>query len=697
MLIKRLSLKCFRKVLDDVMYFTPGLNVIRGVNEASKSTRLEAIGYAWFGTQALRESLDDVVTYGQPPSALRIELDFEHAGVDYHIYRGKSGAELKFGNETVTGQTEVTKFIERLLGASAKLANKLMIARQKELSGILDEGPTAVGGLIETLANFELLDEIIDAVNSDLPAGNTKSLEGRIEGLQAASGETQLIDLGELANTEEGSAFCAGEQAQVVDALAKQIDKSLLAEANETLTQEAGLKAKLAALNLQMIAQQGILSFKVEGECPTDETIAAVEKAVNDTAGAVKLYQQYESFSAGTIPDPAWEGDLASLEAEHAKYKQLISDQRAKVNQLTLDKQTHESKLIRETSCAFCDKDLTDVPEVIQRNSHLGTKIADVASEMQSVKFSLEANVKFSDDLTKVLSDQQKVQLFYAKFGDNLTITTNVVPYQAVWTTKPSEPGTDRSRELADLKALKLKHVRNQALVEQATTQVSKLTADIASLSEAIDQLDVVQSKAIIESQNVLVQKHQVESAKLVELQRIAREAKHALELAEARNAQILETAERNKADLKKAQDELIEMQANNALIKKLREVRPKITNEIWGMVLAAVTTYFSDIREIKSVVTKDEDGFKVNGKSAKGLSGSAEDALGLAIRTSLTKTFLTNANFIILDEMAAACDARREAAMLGMIAKCGFPQVLMVTHSDQCDAYADNMIRLGE
>lgn len=696
-MLQKLKLTCFRQHTDLEVNFTAGLNAIRGSNEAGKSTILLAISYAFFGSTALSQPLEEIVTYDVPVSKLRVELDFDHAGVDYHIYRGKSGAELTFGNETVTGQTEVTKFIERLLGASAKLANKLMIARQKELSGILDEGPTAVGGLIETLANFELLDEIIDAVNSDLPAGNTKSLEGRIEGLQAASGETQLTDLTELTQAASDKAASASSQEQAVSITAKQIDKALLSEANETLTQEADLKAKLAALNLQMITQQGILAFKVEGECPTDEAIAAVEKAVNDTAGAAKLYQQYESFSAGAIPDPAWDGDLASLEAEHAKYKQLISDQRAKVNQLILDKQTHESKLIKETSCAFCDKDLTDVPEVIQRNSHLGTKIADVASEMQSVKLSLEANVKFLDDLTKVLSDQQKVQLFYAKFGDSLTITTNVVPYQAVWTTKPSEPGTDRSKELVDLKALKLKHVRNQALVEQSTTQVAKLTADIAALSEAIDQLDVVQSKAIIESQNVLVQKHQVESAKLVELQRIAREAKHALELAEARNAQILETAERNKADLEKAQAELIEMQANNALIKKLREVRPKITNEIWGMVLAAVTTYFSDIREIKSVVTKDEDGFKVNGKSAKGLSGSAEDALGLAIRTSLTKTFLPNANFIILDEMAAACDAHREAAMLGMIAKCGFPQVLMVTHSDQCDAYADNMIRLGE
>lgn len=696
-MLKRLKLTCFRQHTDLEIFFTQGLNAIRGSNEAGKSTVLLSISYAFFGSTALSQPLEEIVTYDVPVSKLRVELDFEHAGVDYFLYRGKSGAELKFGNETVTGQTEVTRFIERLLGASAKLANKLMIARQKELSGILDEGPTAIGGLIETLANFELLDEIIDAVNSDLPSGNTKSLEGRIEGLEAASGESQLADLSNLTQVATDAAASASSQEQAVAITAKQIDKALLAEANETLAQEAGLKAKLAAINLQLISQQGILDLKVEGECPTDEAIAAVEKAVNDTAGAEKLYKLYESFMVIAMPEPAWDGDLASLEAEHAQYKQIITDQRAKVGQLTLEKQKYEGQLIKETSCAFCDKDLTDVPEVLKRNSELGTKISEVAAEILKTNATIDTNVSYLNTLATTLADQQRVQLFYAKFGDNLTITTNVVPYQAVWTSKPSEPGKDRSKELADLKALKLKHVRNQALVEQATTQVAKLKSDIATLNEALDQLDVVQSKAIIESQAVLVQKHQVEADKLVNLQRIAREAKHELDLAEARNAQILETAERNKAELVKAKAELVEMQENNALIKKLREARPKITNKIWGMVLAAVTTYFSDIREFKSVVTKDEDGFKVNGKSAKGLSGSAEDALGLAIRTALTKTFLPNSNFIILDEMAAACDARREAAMLGMIAKCGFPQVLMVTHSDQCDAYADNMIRLGE
>ena len=101
------------------MNFTPGINAIRAANEAGKSTALKAIAYAMFGSKALPETLEDTVTYGVPVSKLKVTLDFDHAGVAYSISRGKSGAELVTSGAVVTGQTEVTKYVERLLGTSA--------------------------------------------------------------------------------------------------------------------------------------------------------------------------------------------------------------------------------------------------------------------------------------------------------------------------------------------------------------------------------------------------------------------------------------------------------------------------------------------------------------------------------------------------------------------------------------------------
>ena len=67
-MIKTLQLLNFGKHVDRTFNFTGGLNYLYGANEAGKTTICEAILYAWFGTTALRDSLANTVTWGQPES-----------------------------------------------------------------------------------------------------------------------------------------------------------------------------------------------------------------------------------------------------------------------------------------------------------------------------------------------------------------------------------------------------------------------------------------------------------------------------------------------------------------------------------------------------------------------------------------------------------------------------------------------------
>ena len=133
----------------------------------------------------------------------------------------------------------------------------------------------------------------------------------------------------------------------------------------------------------------------------------------------------------------------------------------------------------------------------------------------------------------------------------------------------------------------------------------------------------------------------------------------------------------------------------NNALVKKVRAARPIIGNKLWAMVLASVSTILGTMRGEQSIVEKGKDGFTVNGKAATSLSGSALDLLGLSIRCALIKTFIPGANFMVLDEPSAACDQDRTNAMLGYIASSGFGQVLLVTHNEQSESFAQKLIQL--
>jgi DNA repair exonuclease SbcCD ATPase subunit len=134
----------------------------------------------------------------------------------------------------------------------------------------------------------------------------------------------------------------------------------------------------------------------------------------------------------------------------------------------------------------------------------------------------------------------------------------------------------------------------------------------------------------------------------------------------------------------------------NNALLKKMRAIKPLVTDHLWGSVLAAVSQFFTQLRGEASVVTKDSDGFKVNGASVKSLSGSTLDVLALAVRVALTKTFIPNSSMLILDECAAACDKDRTSNLLGFLAATHFRQIILASHDELSLSVADNVLDLS-
>lgn len=135
---------------------------------------------------------------------------------------------------------------------------------------------------------------------------------------------------------------------------------------------------------------------------------------------------------------------------------------------------------------------------------------------------------------------------------------------------------------------------------------------------------------------------------------------------------------------------------ANNLLIKKLKAIKPAVTNHLWSIVLGAVSAMFTQVRGEASVVTKDDSGFKVNGWSAANFSGSTLDLLALTMRAALTKTFIPHAPFLSLDEPAHGSDTDRTGSILGFLASSGFDQVLLASHDELSESVANNVINLN-
>ena len=69
----------------------------------------------------------------------------------------------------------------------------------------------------------------------------------------------------------------------------------------------------------------------------------------------------------------------------------------------------------------------------------------------------------------------------------------------------------------------------------------------------------------------------------------------------------------------------LNEYRENNALIAKLKALKPVVSKTLWSLVLLSVSTVFSQLRGVQSVVTRDSDGFLIDGKKARSYSGSTK------------------------------------------------------------------------
>jgi DNA repair exonuclease SbcCD ATPase subunit len=676
-MLRTLTLKNFRKHEDVEFNFVDGLTVIRGANEQGKTTIGESVMYALFGANMLRESLDAVVTYDKPESSLKVALTFQLDGVDYKIVRGKSGAELTYADQIVTGQRETRLFVERLLGCSADTAKLLMFADQNSIRGVLDKGGTAANGLVETLAQLGLIEELVDKVQAQLPAGNTKAVDAQIETLKAA-----IVMIPEMPSDSEilaaGAEISAVSEKIVLTERRKPADQ-VLADAEDAVRVRDAAKVEIARLEARKTQISATLAKTVTRP---QFTLSQLEQTRKDAAN---LQEQTRRWKASKTVFPAcedeWEGTLESLEAFKQTAEGSIDTLPGVISNAEKQIAVAQSKKINEKTCAFCQKDLSDVPEVERVNMFADATITTLSRDLEALKTELteqRSNLKTVQRILKVTAERKQLAGEYWALDDRL-------PPNPSWIGEPATmPGE------SNLPAME----KEWSTYQTALAQREVLETELAGIVIP-DLPDVSEAEATIKLNLQVKQELQDLAMKAVQVQGSlsTAEARYQAKLA-TRDSAIAQN-ENNAKALQQLTETRDSMHRHNELIRKLRNARPEIASKMWGTVLGAISRYFTQIRGEQSVVTRDADGFKVNGRSVAGLSGSTNDALGLAIRMALSKLFLPGVPLLFLDESFAGADDTRELAGVGTLAGAGFSQVLLVTHSSLPEQVADNLITL--
>lgn len=677
-MLKTLQLTNFRKHRTLELNFTEGLQVIRGDSEAGKTTISESIVYALFGSKGLREPLAEVVTYGEPEGSLKVRLLIVFDAVEYSVIRGKSGAEVVYGDQRVTGQTEVRVFFERLFGCTADIAKALVIADQNEIRGVLSEGGTAASALVEKLADLGVIEKLVDGVQNQLPSGNVNAILSQIARLTetAAKVPTMPVDTTTPPLIAE------------ISELDAKIDLSDRAVPGD---QEVA-KAKVAVEAVKR-SEADLVAFRArKAKIVTDLQVLVPKPEVDEdglaqlrlqSANEALMDERRAAYATVFPPAPAeWEGTRETLDQHVVSLEREIASLTVLAHDARIAKNTAQMKRINEKECAFCKKDLSEVPEVLQVNlaadeaiKTLDLKITELSQQHMDATQELSLCVKLQKHCDKI----EKLA------GKYWSLSATVPPVPTWKGEPPAAPG--QMPDIAKLeKAIRLWRTdiaRRQALQDELDKMVEPVVPDASESARLLQQYEVLSAElAGLKSQRQILL-NKLETAKQVHAANMA---------AYQREVEALEDVKAELETSKKTYDEMLE---NNELIKKLRAARPKIATQLWGTVLGAVSHYFTQIRGEESIVERSDDGFKVNGRTVKGLSGSTQDILGLAIRMALSKVFLPVVPFIFLDEPFAACSDNREVNGLGTLASAGFSQTFLVTHSSLGDSLADTLLQI--
>lgn len=710
-MLNSIKLTNFRKHTNSTFDFNEGLTAIRGSNELGKTTITEGVAYALFGVKAIRTSLDDTVTYGQPVASLKVELVLTVDGVVYTVTRGKPGAEVNYAGGQVTGQTETVNFICRLLKVDAAGASRLMLAAQTEIRGALESGPKATTELIEKLAEFSQIDDLIELMQEKLALGNGAAAQAQLDAAQARLDRANLVEEPDLLAmqkaVDERAAACLTAsftvvQAQATASAAQQAHAVAQAQAGEIASLTVALTSTKAKLEAAKALGQELANITIVSPDNVDDQIQGLLAHKADASIAINAalaYKQVQTllgetgisrYSQGAAH---WQEDL-----DAARVK--LDDARAKTRKSDVTLAALHAKL-SSGSCGFCGQDFSKLPSVKAQNDQLQALITAEVAEANLTEAEAVTQAETIKVLNNIQSEGRPLLTAFQKYAQYLVADESVYPPLLLW--KGALP--DASAEQPDYDAA-VKSLRAQAKAADAHQEA--IRANSVSVKTHSDALGATQKRLAEIGARGDTDKTHTASVAAVDALSTARDNERSLthshrNATDALNedtrvwAWAVKEKEGSASAVSLAAEALKALDFNNALLKKVRAARPVIADKLWNLVLSAVSSYFSEMRGFKSVVSKTADGFMVDDHPVQTLSGSTLDILGLAIRVALVRTFLPSAPFLVLDEPCASMDTARTESLLGFLVAVGFKQIILITHEEVSETIADHIITLGE
>ena len=581
MRIHSIRLLNFRQHADTSIELDSGLTGIVGANGTGKSTILEAIAWALYGSSAARGNRESIRSLRAAPKApVRVELEFELGIHRYRVVRGLTNAELYLDRAAApiaNSTSGVTDVLRRRLGMTRDEFFNTYFTGQKELSVMAAMGPTERAQFLSRLLGYERL-----RVAQEIARDRRKAIVAEATGVRTGMPEPDAVQKAaseariQVADTEQKlekaqaartTAVAAAdlltpqwEEVQAERELLKRIDSDLrVAESEEAARrreverQDAEL-AQLATAQTEMAAVRAAIAPLL----PLRSELDTMDRLARDEGRRQTLLKQERELTA----------DLAALRERRGQIETA-------------------PKLDRETT-AELKRRRADLVEVEKKYEAARTEwvrdAQEVSTKIETIKTSL-AEYRHQRELLLREGENGTCPICSRSLGDH---------YQSVLTHLDDQIESQTQEE---------KYLRSRA------TQLKKAPKDVVEAETA--KRDATEAVAKLEKKLAKIQLAVQELAK-IDVDFAAQTAKHATVVAELADIPGGYVAERHlELRTRVAELQQLESRASKLAGAVEREGQLRADRERGAAALAVISARLDELRAERAGMSGGDDRFE--------------------------------------------------------------------------------------
>lgn len=656
MKLRYVELKAFRQHAETHVEFPEtGVVGIVGANESGKSTILEAVAFALFGTAATRGTKSGL-RWNRAPArhTAGVELAFEVGGKAYIIQRGESNARLVEdgtpGHTIADGISAVDEYVPRLLGMSLDEYEATYLCRQKDLDRLAD-----MGGVERRQFFLRVLG--VQRIATALRDCRTRKNElGReVQGLETGLGDAEPIER----ELQEANAELHAAERELVEATTElsraENDAKSARDAFHALAQLKERHDALKMSHTQAVRQQ-------EQANAEEARIKAQIADLGDVVGVDKdLIDRTER----------------RLEATRSAIEKEIETRNQRIRKAGEDCTAHRTRLGDVKRRIIELKRLGDRGDCPTCGQPVGQHVSRVLDELHDQHRSLEASLREADRTVARATKRSGRETELRAEADQLRT------------------------QLQHLHAIESKTERLRALTDERTRWLEKLFAARTVVADA---------RAAITELGFNAEQFAAARRKLEKAQRAEGDARERHGKAEAGLRSARSRVERAEAALASYDERAAKLGAVRAELSthtrtadRLAEFRAEVAAGIVPDLEQLASGFLQLLTDGRHEGVELSDDFAPtlleSGLEIEVPSGGTEDLIALAMRLAISQLIAERAghplSLLILDEPFGSLDAVRRENVLSLIRRLRsvFQQVILITHVEEAKDAVDTAI----